>query len=134
MTREWHKMLSATHSNRRPFRTGRTATIRIRTGPTARLVGRDHNRDLIRRGAELSRGTDRCNHVIVGHTVLNNIVDAPGDGDGDGIDLLALTARGILFGRVLCLAAIKAVTDCVVLGTNRRSAGMPREHDPMVAS
>ena len=93
------------------------------------MLGWNRSRSLIRRHAKRSCGVDRGRDVIIVSAIQHQVVDARCANDGNGIDLLTDAACGILLRGVLRLAAIQTITDRIVLGTRRRSAGVPGEGD-----
>ena len=105
-----------------------------RNGISTFFASWDLNWDRIRGGAGVSLGINRRYYVVVDRTVFHEVVYASGTADGNGVNLLAVTARGILLCGILLLAAIQAVTHSLAFGVDRGSTRIPRKSHLVVSS
>lgn len=121
----------------RLFRASRCPTGGIRAhrnGINTFLVRRNFSNGPIRKGAGFPFGINRGYYVVVDRTVFHEVVYASGTSDGDGVNLLAVTARGIPLGGILLLAPVQAVTHSLAFGAKGGSTRIPREGHLVVSS
>jgi hypothetical protein len=82
---------------------------------------------LIGGGAGFPFGINCRYYVVVSRAVFDEIIHATGTGDGYGVNLLAVIARGILLCGVLLFAPVHAVTHGLAFQVDGGSTRIPRE-------